>query len=144
VSSDNVELVRRCYEVINSIGRTGSDFLDPEEVAPDLWERLDPDFELHDRPDLPDGNVYRGRDASKEFWRKTQELFAELRWEPREIDDLGHVVIVDARLIAVGRGSDVRIESDETDVFWLREGRIARLQGFATREEALAAAELAG
>jgi hypothetical protein len=97
VSCDNVELVRRCYEVINSIGRSGSKVLDPEEVAPDLWERLDPDFELHDRPDLP-----------------------------------------------VGRGSDLRIEADETDVFWLREGRIARLQGFATREEALAAAELAG
>src|SRR3954452_7515218 len=24
--------------------------------------------------------VYRGRDATKEFWRKIQELFAEIRW----------------------------------------------------------------
>ena len=38
---DNVELVRRCYEVINAIGRTTGDFVDPEEIAPDLWARLD-------------------------------------------------------------------------------------------------------
>jgi hypothetical protein len=74
MSQENVEIVRRTYEVINSIGRTGHEFVDPEGFAPDLWERLTPDFELHDRPDLPDSKAYRGRDESKEFWRKTQEL----------------------------------------------------------------------
>jgi hypothetical protein len=89
VSRENVELVRRTYEVIDAIGRTGSEFVDPEDVAPELWARLDPDFELHDRPDMPDATVYRGREASKEFWRKTQPLFSELRWEPGEFIDRG-------------------------------------------------------
>jgi ketosteroid isomerase-like protein len=135
-----VEIVLRTYEVINSIGQTGDQFIDPEDVAPDLWERLAPDFELYDRPDLPDAKAYRGRDESKEFWRKTQELFAELHWEPRAVIDLGHAVVVEARIVALGRGSEVRIEADETDVFWFRKGLIVRLQGFPTKEAALEAA----
>lgn len=134
---DSVEIVRRNYEVINSIGRTGPEFVDPEAVAPDLWSRLSPDFELHDRPDLPDAKVYRGRQATKEFWRKTQELFAELRWEPLEFIDLGDTVVVETRIVARGRGSDVRIEAEETDVFWFRDGALVRLAGFPTRDEAL-------
>jgi ketosteroid isomerase-like protein len=142
VSQENVELVRRTYEVINAIGRTDSQFVDPEELAPDLWARLDPDFELHDRPDIPDARVYRGREASKEFWQKIQQLFSELRWEPREFIDLDHAVVVETRVMVVGRGSDVRIDADETDVFWFRDGLIVRLQGFPTRDEALEAAGL--
>jgi hypothetical protein len=60
-------------------------------VAPDFWAHLAPDFELHDRPELPDAKIYRGPEQSKEFWRKTQEVFAEVRWEPREFIDLGLV-----------------------------------------------------
>jgi ketosteroid isomerase-like protein len=140
MASENVELVRRGYEVLNSVGRTGREFLDPEGFAPDLWERLDPGLELHERPDLPDRKEYRGRDAAKDFWRKLTEVFAEIRWEPLDIVDLGHAVVVDARIVAVGRGSDVRIEADETDLWCFRDGRIVRLQAFATRDEALAAA----
>jgi ketosteroid isomerase-like protein len=140
VAEENVALVRRTYEVINAIGRTGDQFVDPEEMAPDLWASLAADFELHGRPDVPDAKVYRGREATKEFWRMLQEIWAELRWEPREFIDLGHAVVVETRLSALGRGSDVRIEADETDVFWFRRGKIARLQGFPTRMEALDAA----
>lgn len=33
MSQENVDIVRRNYEVINSIGRTGDQFIDPEDVA---------------------------------------------------------------------------------------------------------------
>jgi ketosteroid isomerase-like protein len=139
VSEENVALVRRNYEVINAIGRTGEEFVDPEELAPDLWASLAPDFELHGRPDVPDAKVYRGREDSKDFWRMLQEVWSELRWEPREFTDLGDVVVVETRMVALGRGSDVPTEADETDVFWFRDGQIARVQGFATKGEALEA-----
>jgi hypothetical protein len=42
MSQENVELVRRNYEIANSIGRTGEGFLDPEEVAPDFWAQPGP------------------------------------------------------------------------------------------------------
>lgn len=46
-------------------------------------------FELRERSDLPDARTYRGREGSMKFWRKTQQIFAEIRWEPREFVDLG-------------------------------------------------------
>ncbi len=142
MSEENVALVRRNYEVINSIDRSGDEFVDPEEAAPDLWASLAPGFELHGRTDVPDPTTYRGRESTKEFWRMLQEVWAELRWEPREIVDLGHAVVVETKIVALGRGSDLRIEADETDVFWFRAGMIVRLQGFPTKAEALEAAQV--
>jgi ketosteroid isomerase-like protein len=97
---------------------------------------------MHDGAELPDAKAYRGRGESKEFWRKTQELFAEIRWEPREFIDLGHAVVVETRVVATGRESDVRVEMDETDVFWFRNDLLQRVQGFATKHQALEAAGL--
>ncbi len=140
MSQENVEIVRRNYEVVNSIDRTGPEFIDPEEVAPDLWAKLAPDFEFHERSELPDAKVYRGREEAKRVCALTPEVFAELRWEPLEFIDLGHAVVVVTRVAATGRGSEVSTKMDETDVFWFREGQIVRLQGFATKEQALEAA----
>ena len=139
MSEETVELVRRMYEVINAVGRTDV-FVDPEEFDPELWGRIDPEFELHERFDLPDRKVYRGREETKAFWRKTQEAFVEIRWEPREFLDLGHAIVVETRLVALGRGSEVPVEAEETDVFWFEGNRMVRLQGFPTRSEAMAAA----
>src|SRR3954467_15956546 len=141
MSQENVDLVRLNYEVINSIGRTDSEFVDPEDVAPGLWARLAPDVELREREDLPDAKVYRGREEIKGFWRKTQEVFAELRWEPLDFIDLGHAVVVETKLVGMGRGSDVRFEAEETDVFWFRDDLVVRLQGFPTKTEGLQAAQ---
>jgi ketosteroid isomerase-like protein len=141
VSEENVALVRRNYEVINSIDRSGEEFVDPEVAAPDLWAGLAPDFEISGRSDVPDARRYRGLEESKEFWRMLQEIFTELRWEPIELTDLGDVVVAETRLVARGRGSDLPVESDETDVFWFRDGQIQRVQGFPTKAEALAAVE---
>jgi ketosteroid isomerase-like protein len=138
MSQESVELVRRSLELYNALGETSDTFVDPEEVAPEVWSRLAPDVELHERADLPDAKVYRGRAQAKEFWRKTQQLFSEIRWEPREFVDLGHAVLVETTVVAVGRGSDVRVEMEETDVFWFRDGLIVRVQGYATKDEALA------
>jgi ketosteroid isomerase-like protein len=142
MSEENVELVRRNYEVINSIGRTDAGFVDPEEVAPDLWAGLHPDFELHERPDLPDARAYYGREESKKFWRKTQELFAQVQWEPQEFIDMGQAVVVVTRITVVGRESDARYETDETDVFWFRDGKLVKLQGFPSKGAALEAARI--
>jgi ketosteroid isomerase-like protein len=127
------------YEVVNATDRTGESFVDPEDAAPDLWVRLAPDFEMHGRPDVPDSKVYRGRETAKEFFRMLQEVFVELRWEPLDFTDLGDAIVVEARIVALGRGSQVPIEADETDVFWFRDGELVRLQGFPTKAEALEA-----
>src|SRR5919108_5719448 len=116
MSAENVQLMRQAIESINAVGRTDPEHLDPEVIVPEVWARLDPEFELHERADLPDARVYRGPEDSKAFWRKTSELFAEVRWEPEEFIDLGHAVVIRARVVAIGRGSDIPIEADEADV----------------------------
>src|SRR4051794_14453273 len=98
---------------------------------------------MHGRPDIPDAKVFRGPEATKEFWRQLRDVFSELHWEPREFTEIGDVLVVETRITAVGRGSDVRIEDDETDVFWFRDGQLVRLQGFPTKEQALQAASAA-
>lgn len=74
---------------VGDVATTGSEFVDPEKVAPGFSVQLAPDVELRERTELPDAKAYRGRDEVKEFWRKTQEVFAEVRWEPQEFIDLG-------------------------------------------------------
>ena len=75
MSQENVEIVRRAYEVNNALGRTGAEFVDPEEIAPDFWAHMAPDVELLERPELPDAKTYRGREEVKAFWRKTCLLY---------------------------------------------------------------------
>lgn len=143
MAEENVEIVRSGFDLYNALGRTGEEFVDPELVAPEFWARLAPDVELHERSELPDARVYRGPEEAKEFWRKTQQLFAEIRWEPHEFRDLGDAVLVETKIIALGRGSEVPVEMDETDLFWFRDGMIVRMKGFATKADALEAAGLA-
>jgi ketosteroid isomerase-like protein len=100
------------------------------------------DVGVHERADLPDAKVYRGPEEAKEFWRKTQQLFAEIRWQPLEFLDLGDAVLVEARIAALGRGSEAPVEMEETDVWWFRDGMIVRLQAFANKAEAHEAARL--
>jgi ketosteroid isomerase-like protein len=143
MSQENVETVQSLYEAHNALGGIGPEStMDPENVAPGFWSRLARDVELHDRADLPDPRVCRGREEVKGFWRKTRELFAEARWEPLEFIDLGHAVVANVRVVAIGRSSGARTQLNETDVFWFREGLIVRMQGFASKQEALEAAGL--
>jgi ketosteroid isomerase-like protein len=141
MSEENVELAREWFERLNAIGRTEPGEVDPEQISPELWALLDPDCEFHERPELPDARVYRGPEEAKKFFRKTWELFAEIRWEPKEFIDLGDVLVVVSRVVGVGRGSDVPVEMNEAAVIWFRDGLIVRIAGFPTKKEALAAVE---
>ncbi|MFL5852191.1 MAG: hypothetical protein ACJ77G_06890 [Solirubrobacteraceae bacterium] len=55
MSRDHVDLLRRNYGLINSLGRTAG-FVNPEELATDLWERFggphERDRALHRSPVL--------------------------------------------------------------------------------------------
>jgi ketosteroid isomerase-like protein len=140
VSEENIELLREWYDRLNAVGRIETGEMDPAKVFPGIWDRVAADAEFHERPEMPDARVYRGREEAMQFFRKTWEIFAEMRWEPQEFIDCGEAVVVVTRVIGVGRGSEVPVEMDETDVIWFRDGMIIRVAGFPTRDEGLAAA----
>lgn len=101
---------------------------------------VDPAVELHDRPDVPDGRVWRGVDGVEAFFARTAELFDPIGWEPQELIAEGRHVIARTHVVAYGATSGTPIEMDETQLWTFRDGLIVRLQGFPTVEEAYATA----
>jgi ketosteroid isomerase-like protein len=123
----NLEHLREIFQRFNESGEIGFDEVDPE-------------VELHGRPDVPDRQVWRGVDGVRAFLAKTAEHFDPIRWEPREMVALGRHVIVSTHVTACGAASGAPIEFDEGQLWAFRDGLIVRLQGFPTVDDAHAAA----
>jgi len=131
MSEENVEVVRAVYEAFNR-----RDF---DRIA----DYAHTDFEIQPLPALIalTGDQIKGYEGAKRFWSSFFEGFDELQVEPREIVDAGDTVVVAVRWR--GRGRDgIEVEQFHADLWLLRDGRIARVEGFATKEEALEAAGL--
>jgi ketosteroid isomerase-like protein len=105
------------------------------------FSRVDPEVELHDRPDLPDRRVWQGVDGVRAFFAKTAESFDPIRWEPREFIPHGRHVLVRAHIVAYGAAGGTPIEVDEGQLWTFRDGLIVRVQGFPTVEDARSVAQ---
>jgi ketosteroid isomerase-like protein len=125
--ASNVEVLEELYARFNATGEVD-------------YSRVDPEVELHSRPDVPDGRVFRGVDGLAEFFAETAKAFDPIRWEPLEFIPEGRHVLVRAHIVAHGRASGAPIEIDEGQLWTFRDGRIVRLQAFPTVDEARAAA----
>ena len=85
----------------------------------------------------------RGPEAALRFFEQIDETMEELQLEPQEFIDAGDRVLT--RLRHRGRGRVSGIEIDEElyhQVATFRDGRVVRMEYFATWDEALAAADL--
>jgi ketosteroid isomerase-like protein len=105
------------------------------------FTRVHPDVEIHSRPDVPDRRVWRGIEGVRAFFEVISESFDPIRWEPREFIVDGRHVVVRSHVVAYGSASGAPIEFDEAQLWTFRDGLIARLQAFATIEEAYATAK---
>jgi uncharacterized protein (TIGR02246 family) len=91
----------------------------------------------------PDSEERRGRDALRgfmeEFWQAWDDDFVG------DLDSIrvyGDAVIARVRFNGHARRSGVAIDERLFEVFWLRDGLIARVQDFVHRDEALKAVGL--
>jgi ketosteroid isomerase-like protein len=123
--ASNAALLRKLFDRFNETGE-----LD--------FSAVDPEVELHARPDVPDGRVWRGSDGVREFVEMTAEAFDPIRWHAREMIAEGRHVVVNCHVVAYGASSGAPIEMDEAQLWTFREGLIVRLQGFPTVEDAYA------
>jgi ketosteroid isomerase-like protein len=132
MSEQDVELVRGIYRG------------DPRP----FFDLLDDDVEVDTTavrviPDHPER--IRGRDAVIEFYRHYWGTWDDYVLEPVEIVDAGEGrVVVGHYERGRGKGSGAPFERRWAVVWTLRAGKLARLQFFDTREDALAAAKLRG
>jgi ketosteroid isomerase-like protein len=132
MSEENVELVRSMYRQQGDPSRF-LDLLDEEVVVDGSAIGL-----LPDHPAL-----IRGKDAVVDYFRHYWASWEDYAEEPTEIIDAG-----DDRVLVVhyergrGRGSGTPFECRSAALYTLRADKVARLQYFDTREEALEAAGL--
>jgi ketosteroid isomerase-like protein len=142
MSRENVEVVRRFYEVVNQALDAYTPDLGSVENIPGVQEvldRLDPDAEW-DWLFTPD--VLRGRD---EWLRAANDwLEAVEKWHLQvdDVIDAEDRVVAVLRVLAQGRGSGAPVAQPAFAVITLRDSRILRIKDYTERTEALEAVGL--
>jgi ketosteroid isomerase-like protein len=130
MSQENVKIARRAFKAFNE---RDTDAL--HEVF-----TIDVDF----RPaflggGLVEGAVFRGHAGMTDFLEMQAETWERAVAEPMAIQDLGDHVLVEVRLDAVGRASGIPVNRTNWNVLTFRDGKIATVRVYTTKEEAFEA-----
>jgi ketosteroid isomerase-like protein len=130
MSQENVEVVRRAHEALNS----GD--MDALVGLCDLAFRLD----MSDR--ILNPAVYDGHDGIRRFHAEVREVWETYTWEPEELRTSGNQVVALLRSSGMGRGSGIELER-QTAMLWTVQGkRLTSMTFFRDRANALEAAGL--
>jgi uncharacterized protein len=130
MSEENVEIVRRLYEAVNSAGIEAA------------MELVHPDAIVVPPPNWPEASTRRGL-AVQEFARQWVETFEAFRVEPeRYLDTGGEQVVAYVRDRGRIRGTDTEIDARLIHVWTVTAGKIIRWEVFSDEAQALEAAGL--
>jgi ketosteroid isomerase-like protein len=139
MSEQNIEIVRRIYDLFDqSVRLVRAGRFEEWDAMPE-WALYDPEVVLVDVAEIPGSDTYRGIDGLKRWFRAGTETFEEVRWERRNFTARGPHVLVDVHGHFRGAGSGAEVKMDLTHVFTLRDGRVVRIAGFVDRTKALEA-----
>lgn len=126
---DSVAVVRQIYERFRAGDERGA------------LELLDPEVEVHDRPEIPDPQVYRGHEGVVAALGVSRAEFDDVDLVPEEFVDAGEgVVVVVLHFVGRGRGSGFPIDELLCHLWRLRDGRAVRMEVHADRAGALRSA----
>ena len=145
MSTDSVAIARRLFDRVSRVRDPSGrkiDALDEETMAA-IGESFDPDIVVHEDPSFPEAGTYRGAEAAMDYFRQFSDSFDEFTFETEEIIDLGE----DRALILFhvrtrGKGSGAVTEARPGWIFTLRGEKVATIEAFFDRNEALAATGL--
>jgi ketosteroid isomerase-like protein len=127
MSEENVDIVRAFIAAYNR-----RDF----EAA---VASFDPEIEWV-LPERQSSDSCRGPDEVKRFWEGLDNTFDELRLDPQEFVDAGDLVATRLRYYGRGKESGLTMETElYHQVATFRDGRMVRIEYFATWPEALEA-----
>jgi ketosteroid isomerase-like protein len=132
MSRENVEILMRFGEAFNEGGFSSDATL----------SFFSADAVFEEPPEQPGASKARGRESIRRMFTKFDEAWQEHRSEPEDIR-----VIDDERILVLTiehfRGRDgIEIEQPGGTIFTLRDGKIARMQSFWERANALEAVGL--
>jgi ketosteroid isomerase-like protein len=128
MSQENVEVVRRAAE---HFGETG-------DVAEECY---DVDLEFTTRSDGPGQSVYHGIDGLRRAVQSFREVWATTEFEAQGFIEVGEVVVVPL-LFHLRAQSGVELDVEEAWAYWVRNGKISRIEQHPNKVEALEAAGL--
>ena len=135
MSQENVEIVRRIFDTIGES--------QPDDLSDDVLAQLfEPDVEWVPVPQgVLAGARYQGYEGIRRFAADFFAAWDELRVEPQEFREVGDQVAVLMRMR--GRMHELELDEAWSGLYTIRNGRISRIQGFASTRGALEAAGLA-
>jgi ketosteroid isomerase-like protein len=132
MSEENVEIIRRGFETMQRDGWQT------------LFSLIDPEFELTTPPDLAmEPDTYRGEAGLRRYFESFEDAMEDIQIVPEgEFLGAGDKVFVPFRLSARGRETGIEATQHAFQVWTMRAGKGLRVEIFASREQALEAAEL--
>jgi ketosteroid isomerase-like protein len=131
MSQDNVERVRAGYDAFN------------RGDAAAWLDNFEPDAELRDLPNTPGQRFYRGHDGLRDWAESMMQAFANYRFEPQEVTEVGNFIVVAVRISA--RGLESGVPTDMQVFHVLKQSpndKVQSISGFMSRAEALEAVGL--
>jgi ketosteroid isomerase-like protein len=133
MAEELVENLRKALSVANEAG--------VEAAIAEFGDLLHPEFGIEEASHIPDPGNYSGREAFAANLRKLDEAFDHLRIEPLELVDLDDHIVVVVSMAGRGRGSQAPVEVTFAQLWTIRDGKAVSLHDYATKAEALEAAE---
>jgi ketosteroid isomerase-like protein len=85
----------------------------------------------------PGGGTYHGHDGVRELWSDARNIFGDFRNEPERLVASGDRVVALVRVCGWGKESGVEVEAKIAHVHTFRDGKVARVESYEDREEAL-------
>ena len=131
MSQENIDVVRRMLDAFNRG--------DVDAVIAAFHEGC----EVSEPPEMPDRPAlgFHGHDGIREWMTNLREV-AGVEFRTRSFTTSGDVIVTELASRGQGQASGVPVEWTTFAVLRVREGKIARAQGFLSRDEALKAAGL--
>ena len=131
MSVSNVELLRLAVDAANHRDVATLDAIWSEQA------------EFHSTFAASEGRVFRGRQGTRDYFATLGEVFDDMRVEIEEITEAGaDRLMVVVRVTGRGKGSGVNVEQRNGQVWTFVRGKVARVDSFMSRAEALKAAGL--
>ena len=128
MSDENIEIVKRGFEALDAGGVEA------------MIELLDPDFEATVPPELSvEPDTYRGHEGMRRYFAAFEGL-EDVRFEFVDGVAVGDKVVVTMMLRAKGTGTGIPVEQLAHQVWTIRDGKAVRVEAYANKADALAAA----
>jgi ketosteroid isomerase-like protein len=133
VSEENVEVVRRGYEIFAATGELAA------ELAADDFA-----WDMSHFHGWPEQQVYDGVEGTRAFLDAWLETWEDWELEVESLRDAGHKVVALVSQRGTSKAAGMPVEMSFAQVWTLRDGKQTRMEMYSDRDEAMEAAGLTG